>query len=285
MKIYVCSPSPEPCACLSEAARLGATRLISPEPPRDQAPAEWLANALASALGKQHEFGLLLPAGRMMGEVAGRLAALMDAAIFPDVLAPIKISGTRVRASRPMPGQEWLNELQSDCPRWVATVIGLTPEAVPSLPALNLPPSPQPTLSQVLGSIPSPRTGEGLPPLATARIVISGGGGMGGPNGFHLLRQLCQRTGAALGASRSAVMLGWIGHEHQVGLSGSVISPDLYIACGISGSIQHLAGIAGAKTVVAINRDPNAPIFSVAAMGIVEDVRIVIERLIGEIEY
>jgi electron transfer flavoprotein alpha subunit len=119
--------------------------------------------------------------------------------------------------------------------------------------------------------------------ITQADVIVSGGRGLGKPEGFELINALAERLGGMTGASRGAVDLGWISAAHQVGQTGHTVNPRLYIACGLSGAIQHIAGMKGAETIVAINEDPEAPIFEIADYGIVGDLYEVLPAILKKL--
>jgi electron transfer flavoprotein alpha subunit len=135
-------------------------------------------------------------------------------------------------------------------------------------------------IAKLLEFVPSEETVN----LAEADIICSGGRGLGNPEGFELMHELADALGGAVGSSRAAVDAGWIDYAHQVGQTGRTVRPQLYIACGISGAIQHLAGMSTSDIIVAINKDPEAPIFKVATYGIVGDLYDVVPKLTAAIK-
>ena len=255
-------------AVAEQAAKLDGVRkvLIADAPQLAQLLAEEIA-ALIVPLMATYD-ALLAPATTMGKNVLPRVAALLDVAQVSDIIA-VKAPDT---FERPVYAGNAIETVKTTDKKIVATVRtsvfaaasegGRAPiEAITPPAALGLSSFETSAISQ------SER-----PELTAARIVISGGRGMqSGDNFKKLIEPLADRLGAAVGASRAAVDAGYMPNDHQVGQTGKVVAPDLYIAIGISGAIQHLAGMKDSKVIVAINKDEDAPIFQVADYGLVAD--------------
>ena len=217
---------------------------------------------------------MLIAATAMGKDVAPRFAARRDVSVLADVM-DLRLEGDRLVASRPVYSGKARAEV--DCGGAALQIATTRPNVFPAERDEAAPAARVETLD--LGEI-APRahvlrveTSESKElDVAEADVIVSGGRGIKGPENWPLVRDLQQALGAALGASRAVVDAGWIDHQHQVGQTGKVVSPTLYVACGISGAIQHLAGMGTSKVIVALNKDPEAPIFKVATYGIVGDI-------------
>ena len=228
--------------------------------------------ALDAATAKESPNAVLIAATAMGKDVAPRFAARHDVSVLADVM-DLRLEGDRLVGSRPVYSGKARAEV--DCGN-AALQIATTRPNVFLAEAQD---SPEPRVEPLdLGDV-QPRakvvkveTSESKElDVSEADIIVSGGRGIKGPENWPLIRDLQQALGAALGASRAVVDAGWIDHQHQVGQTGKVVSPTLYVACGISGAIQHLAGMGTSKVIVAINKDPEAPISKVATYGIAGD--------------
>jgi electron transfer flavoprotein alpha subunit len=230
--------------------------------------------ALDAAAQKETPDVVLIAATAMGKDVAPRFAARRDVSVLADVM-DLRLEGDRLVGSRPVYSGKARAEV--DCGTAALQIATTRPNVFPAERDEAAPDARVEKLE--VGEI-APRahvlaveTSESKElDVAEADVIVSGGRGIKGPENWPLIRDLQQALGAALGASRAVVDAGWIDHQHQVGQTGKVVSPTLYVACGISGAIQHLAGMGTSKVIVALNKDPEAPIFKVATYGIVGDI-------------
>lgn len=269
-------------AAAAAAFNLGAARVVGCD---DPSLADYRADAYGPTLTKiarEIEPEVVLAGATTQGrDMTAWLSADLDAGLIADATS-LRVEDGRVVATRPV----YAGKLLCD------TVV---PAGVQIISLRNRAFTPaastggggsaewvEPAAGDVATEVTGFKGKEGGVSLTDAKIIVSGGRGVGGPEGFEPVRALAETLGGALGASRAAVDAGWIPYDHQVGQTGKTVSPDLYIACGISGAIQHQAGMRTAKVIVAINKDPEAPIFSLAQYGIVGDLFDVVPALEAE---
>jgi len=216
-------------------------------------------------------------------DLAPRLAALLNAGLATDC-TKVELSGNELQVVRPMYAGKVLANIRLSSAVKVLTVrpnVYAARENQAAATVTKMSPS-QANARTVVSEIVA--GAKGKLDVTEADIIVSGGRGMKGPENWHLIEKLAEKLGAATGASRAAVDAGWRPHDEQVGQTGKTVSPSLYVAVGISGAIQHLAGMSSSKYIVAINKDPDAPIFKIADYGIVADLFEVVPRFIDELK-
>jgi electron transfer flavoprotein alpha subunit len=268
-----------PRARLAAAHLAGASRAFASEDPIFSSFHLEAVTPLLEHVASRTEPGcFLLPATGAGREAAAALAARLGTSVAADAIE-LDCNGGAIRARRPVYAGKAQLVVQF---RRLPAIVTTRPNAfsaagaegpAPEIEDLPPPPAPRARVVELL-----------QPPVARqdlteADIIVSGGRGLKGPEGFAIVESLARTLGAAVGASRAVCDAGWRPHSEQVGQTGKTVSPRLYVACGISGAIQHLAGISSAKCIVAINKDRNAPIFQAADYGIVGDVFEVVPAL------
>ena len=271
-------------AVAGELGNFGATTVYDVGDLGDALPGAPVAGAIAALIesGNRPDV-ILVPASYDGRDIAGRLSVRLDAPVITNVVNLVT-EGDEVRSQHGLFGGAQVAEARfTGSHPWIFVVraksftaepagggaAGVTSAAVPELGATNG--------AKVLARHAEERTG---PKLDEAEVVVSGGRGLGGAEHYAMIEELAKLLHGAAGASRAIVDAGWVPYSHQVGQTGKTVKPTLYVACGISGATQHLVGMKGSKNIIAINKDQDAPIFSVADLGVVGDVHKVVPKLI-----
>ncbi len=269
-------------AAAGELAVYGPDKIIVAD---DAALADYLTdaytNVVADVVAQQSPAAIVLGASSIGKDLAARLAARLDAPVAMDCTA-LRVDNGAIVATRPVYGGKLLAEVAlNGTPQIVAirpnamAISETTGAGVVEKVAVNV--------GDVKLTFVEKALETGKIELTEADVIVSGGRGMGGSD-YTVVEELAAALNAAVGASRSAVDEGWRPHADQVGQTGKTVAPNLYIACGISGAIQHLAGMSSSKTIVAINKDEDAPIFAKADYGIVGDLFEIIPQITAEVK-
>ena len=281
----VCGAADE--ATLGVLGEHGATRVyVVAGPAFDEQLVAPKVDALVAAVRRAEPDAVLVTSGPEGTEVAARAAVRLDSGIITGAIDVTSGDGGPLVTQSVFAGS-WT--AQSQVVRGTP-VISVQPNAVapetapvqPVVETLDVQVGDASRGARVTRRESKGRTGR--PDLADAAVVVAGGRGMGSAEAFGVLEELADALGGAVAASRAATDLGWYGHDFQVGQTGKTVAPQLYVASGISGAIQHRAGMQGSRTIVAINKDAKAPIFSIADFGVVGDVHAVLPALVTEVE-
>ena len=265
-----------------ELGQYGADRILVAD---NQALREYVndayTNVIADIIDKENPCVVILGASTQGKDLSPRIAARINAPLAMDCVA-VQVENNNLVVTRPMYGGKILAEVSLDGKPQIAAIRPNSMSIVKTAGAGSVEKLDVDVGKTDLTFI-EKRLETGKVELTEADVIVSGGRGMGGSD-FSVIEELADLLGGAVGASRSAVDEGWRSLSDQVGQTGKVVSPNLYIACGISGAIQHLAGMSSSRVIVAINKDPDAPIFSKADYGIIGDLFEIVPLIIGEIK-
>lgn len=273
-------------ALATELGSYGAKRVIVAEDARLQLYSTTAyAGIVAEAVRREAATMVFLPASQMGKDLAPRVAGKLSAGIAADCTA-LRVEGGEVIATRPIFAGKALIDVKVTS---MIKIFTLRPNVFTAAPVNGTSITTESMKldlkdADFASRVTAVKIAEGRPDVTEASIIVSGGRGMKGPEHFHLIEKLADALGGAVGASRAVVDAGWRPHDEQVGQTGKTVSPSLYIACGISGAVQHLAGMSSSKYIVAINKDKDAPIFQVADYGIIGDVFDVMPALTEELK-
>jgi len=270
-------------------AAYGADRVVSATHDLLQAySTEAFSATLAQAAQAEQPRIILGSAGAMGRDFLPRAAAKLGVGLAQDCIELNMANGTQLECVRPIYAGKAYARVRLLMEPAIATlrpnVFALgAPDAGRSAEAAAF--TPELGADKVRASVKEVKAAAGQKQeLTEANIIVSGGRGMKGPENFPIVQQLADAFDGAMGASRAAVDAGWIDYSHQVGQTGKTVSPTMYVACGISGAIQHLAGMSSSKYIVAINKDPEAPILSIADYGIIGDLFEIVPALTEEVK-
>lgn len=240
-----------------------------------------VAAALADKAKEISADVILLSATTLGKLAAGRVAGRLGGGSVNDAIA-IAAEDGKIVATRPVYGGTIREKIVVQASPAVISIRGGSYEAPEEAPAAEAIDGADADIrTKVVELI--EEAGEAVN-LEDAAIIVTGGRGMGDEENFQLCAQLADALGGVVGATRPAIENNWIGRSHQVGQSGKIVNPDLYIACGVSGATQHVSGMMGSKYIIAINKDEDAPIFSIADIGIVGDVKQILPLMIEEVQ-
>ena len=232
---------------------------------------ELFTSMMADAIAQAQAAVVLFPATGFGKELSARVAARLDLGLVSDCIG-FKVEGGTLVLRRPIYAGKAIATVKAKAlPVMVSMRANVFPPAAEGSATASVAKLAMPAISARSKVVEKVKKEAVAVDLAEAKIVVSGGRGAKSAEGFESIKQLANTLGAAVGASRAAVDAGWIDYSTQVGQTGKTVSPSLYIALGISGAIQHLAGMSSSKVIVAVNKDPDAPIFKVADYGIVAD--------------
>jgi len=272
-------------AVAGDLGAYGASRVIvvdSPKLARHSNSA--YAKVIAEVAAKEQAAIVLLPASQMGKDLAPRVAVKLNAGLAADCVA-LRVENGNVIATRPVFAGKTLLDIKVKTPVKMFTLRPNVFAAARNGQGAAVEKMDVPLEDgDFTATVTEMSVATGRPDVTEADIIVSGGRGLKGPENFHLVEELADVLGAGVGASRAVVDAGWRPHDEQVGQTGKTVSPTMYVACGISGAVQHLAGMSSSKYIVAINKDKDAPIFQIADYGIVGDVTEILPELTAQLK-